>query len=409
MYCLITLGKGFIKAMVIKKNLLCPKKKTMKRFLLSFSMITLCCTVMSSQCYIERHGMKYSDAWISCETAMTPNPNIPEAAHWIMYDLGVVDTFYNIKVWNYNHWEDSDYGISSFSLSISNDGVDWQIVDTFSLDQAPASAFYEGETVSNLIGVTGRYVLITGLENYGGDCFALSEIRIDLEDNSICNDKIAIEVVLSPNIIGSSNDIVLVTIVVVNVGDETLNGIELNVEESLFSGEAYTTTLNPTLQGDPNGNGRLDVGEVWFYTAVKSYDYDEGDVFIVSAGVSGLGEACQAVAGNAKLLFTTFNPNALMPDDLQVEYREALNNYDAGINLYPNPVISGTPLTFETDPILGTNYMIVNSGGQVVKNISLSSGQKISNINTEDLTAGLYFIVPEGNIENKDYPFIIKR
>jgi len=364
---------------------------------------------LHAQCYIERHNLNSLDAWISCETSMTPNPDLPGEAHWIMYDIGVIDTFYKMMIWNFNHWENSDYGISSFSLSVSDDGVDWQMIDTFNLAEANASTYYEGEEVSNLEGLTGRYVLLTGVENYGGDCFALSEIPIDLEDNSFCNDKIAMEIVLSPNIIGSSSDIVLITFVVVNVGDEILNDIELNVEESLLSGEPYTTIIQATLQSDPNGNGRLDVGEVWFYTAVKSYDYNEGDVFIVGGGVSGFGETCQAVTSNAKLLFTSFNPNALMAAEVELEYREALSSYNSGLNIYPNPVMSGETLIMKSDPILGSKYQILNVNGQVVENISLGYGQKLYPIETSVFDAGLYFIVPNGNIENKDYPFVITK
>jgi hypothetical protein len=340
---------------------------------------------------------------------MSPNPDLPDAAHWIMYDIGVVDTFYKMKVWNFNHWENSDYGISSFSLSVSSDGLEWQMVDTFSLAQANASTFYEGEEVAELQGLTGRYILITGVNNFGGDCFALSEIRIDLEDNSFCNDKIAMEVVLSPNIIGSSSDIVLITFVVVNVGDEPLINIELNVEESLISGEPYLTTIQPTLQADPNGNGRLDVGEVWFYTAVKSYDFDEGDVFIIGGGVSGFGQTCQAITGNAKLLFTSFNPNALIPAEMEPEYRAALKSHSSGLSIYPNPAMSGETMILEVDPALGLKYQIINVNGQVIDNIHVGYGQKQHPIETSMFGAGLYFIVPRGNIENKDYPFVITK
>ena len=381
----------------------------MKNLLLSSIFFTICMSNLHAQCYMERHNLNSLDAWISCETSLTPNPDLPDAAHWIMYDIGVIDTFYKMKIWNFNHWENANYGISSFSLSVSDDGVDWQMVDTFNLAEANASTYYEGEEVSNLDGLTGRYVLLTGVENYGGDCFALSEIRIDLEDNSFCNDKIAMEIVLSPNIIGSSSDIVLITFVVINVGDESLKDIEISVEENLLSGEPYTTTIEPVLQADPNGNGELDVGEVWFYTAVKSYDFNEGDVFIIGGGASGFGDSCQAIAGNAKLLFTSFNPNALMSAEVEMDYREALSSYNSGLNIYPNPVMSGETMILKSDPVLGSKYQILNVNGQVVENIKLGYGQKLYPIETSMLGAGLYFIVPNGNTENKDYPFVITK
>ena len=94
------------------------------------------------------------------------------------------------------------------------------------------------------------------------------------------------------------------------------------------------------------------------------------------------------MAGNAKLLFTTFNPNALMPDDLQVEYREALNNYDAGINLYPNPTTQFISIDIPgINPLLVTEMRIFNVNGQV-----MYQGEVRNNMDVSDYPAGYYFL-----------------
>ena len=360
-----------------------------------------------SQCFDDRHTLNYTDAWISCETALSPNPEDTEPSHWIMYDIGVVDTLYQVHIWNYNHWENTNYGISQLSISLSIDGETWITVDTFSIDESPGSAYYEGQLIANIGGREARYILFSALDNYGGDCYALSEIKIRLEDTNYCNDKLAVEVLLSPNIIGSSSDIVLITFVLVNTGDEAIKNIALFVEESLLSGEPHETTITPTLQSDPNGNGQLDVGEVWFYTAVKSFDYNEGDIFIVSAGASGFGNTCQVVTGNAKLLFTTFNPNALMSAEEQTAYREGLGVEAAELIIYPNPVRQGAELFIENSFGQQTDIDIYNQRGQIVRSLRMETNQTLSKLDTKMLDSGLYFCKLKSHPNSKPIPFMI--
>ena len=92
------------------------------------------------------------------------------------------------------------------------DSETWQLVDTFYLNQSDASGFYEGDFVADIGGRTGNYILITALDNYGGDCYGLSEIKFGLTPpDEPCENKIAMELVLAPDIIGSIGDIVFVS------------------------------------------------------------------------------------------------------------------------------------------------------------------------------------------------------
>ena len=58
-----------------------------------------------------------------------------------------------------------------------------------------------------------------------------------------------------------------------------MTGVRLILEEQLFSQDPYTTTLSATFAGDPNSNNILDPGEIWFYSAVKTYTFSQGDIF----------------------------------------------------------------------------------------------------------------------------------
>jgi len=118
------------------------------------------------------------------------------------------------------------------------------------------------------------------------------------------NEILTLSIVLNPSVVGSTGDIVNIIYVIYNAGLEPMTNIQLEPQESLLSGGAYTTTIDPSWSGDPNNNGQLDPEEVWFYTDVKSYEYNQGDVFVIAGGVSGNASCGVEIGASAKLLFT---------------------------------------------------------------------------------------------------------
>ena len=56
---------------------------------------------LSAQCYMDRHNTNWHDAWVSCQTDMSPNTS-RGLGHWIMYDLGYTYILGDIHVWNIN-------------------------------------------------------------------------------------------------------------------------------------------------------------------------------------------------------------------------------------------------------------------------------------------------------------------
>ncbi len=149
----------------------------MKRiYIWSLAMIAF--NLLSAQCYQDRHSTIADDAWISCE--MTANPNASRGlSHWIMYDFGEVYKLGQTHFWNVNANDRTDEGISQAVIDYSYDGITWTEWGTFNLNEANGSTFYEGEDGPHFNDLKARYILITTIENHGGNCVGLSEIKIE--------------------------------------------------------------------------------------------------------------------------------------------------------------------------------------------------------------------------------------
>ena len=113
-------------------------------------------------------------------------------------------------------------------------------------------------------------------------------------------------ITLNPDLIGSAEDIVDISVILLNLGTEPLSALEVDLTYSLFSAPTTTYPIQITnIIGDVNGNGSIDPGEIWYYKAVKSFEYSQGDVFIIGAGASGLGACGMEIAAAGDLLFTS--------------------------------------------------------------------------------------------------------
>lgn len=136
------------------------------------------------QCNADRHSAKITDQWMSCERQINPN-SIRGNTHWILYDFGDTYALNNSTIWNCNIYGQTNSGIESYVVDTSNDGVNWNQFGQFNLTQAEASTFYEGEAGPDFNGLAARYILITSLNEYGGDCACLSEIRFETSGTTV--------------------------------------------------------------------------------------------------------------------------------------------------------------------------------------------------------------------------------
>lgn len=161
----------------------------------------MCSHIMYSQCYEDRHNTSYTDQWVSCQES--ENPNLERGSgHWIMYDLGFVYNLGKVHIWNFNVPNQTNAGIKTAIIDYSIDGTSWEEWGSFTIEQANASGFYEGVEGPDLEGIKAKYVIITALDNYGGSCTGLSEIKIEVleEVSSTKETPIAgLELSISPN------------------------------------------------------------------------------------------------------------------------------------------------------------------------------------------------------------------
>lgn len=157
---------------------------------------------MTAQQFPDRHSTDISDAWVSCTPQPSPN-KVREDGHWIMYDLGNVYTIFGSTLWNINGYQETDKGIQDLVIDYSMDGIEWTELGYHTMEQAQASSFYQGEAGPDFGGINARYVLITGLTNYGHPtCFGLSEVRMQATISSISDideAEVAKQISVSPN------------------------------------------------------------------------------------------------------------------------------------------------------------------------------------------------------------------
>jgi hypothetical protein len=150
---------------------------------------------------MERHNTTWYDSWSSCEESVSPNPDRGNG-HWIMYNLGYN---YNLKSshwWNYNVPGEVENGARIVAVDLSSDGVNWNTWGEFEMIQANGHNHYEGEAGPNFDGAYAQYVLLTIIDNHGGECVGISEMKIDVDISLDAEDieaNYCFEVAASPN------------------------------------------------------------------------------------------------------------------------------------------------------------------------------------------------------------------
>jgi hypothetical protein len=143
-----------------------------------------------AQCFADRHSTTWYDGWISCEPTENPNPE-RNSSHWLLYDFGEPYTLAESHLWNVNDPANLNAGIRNFTIDYSLDKITWKTLGAFQLEKANGSAFYEGTSGPDFENRKARYVLLTAVSNYGANCFGLSEIKINVGDETAVDDQLA--------------------------------------------------------------------------------------------------------------------------------------------------------------------------------------------------------------------------
>lgn len=196
------LHTDFHEALIIDFNPSLKFKKMKNKYFYTIIFAMIICLQGYSQCLEDTHTPFAEDSWMSCETAMSPNPIRPES-HWIMFDLGFEYVLDSTYLWNLNTWGRRTAGVREAVIDYSLDGVNWISLDTFIIDQAPASYKYQGMSGPSFDNTPARYVLLTALSNWGDEeCTGLSEIRFAISESVSVDPDLEVEedyMVVSPN------------------------------------------------------------------------------------------------------------------------------------------------------------------------------------------------------------------
>jgi hypothetical protein len=153
----------------------------MKKIIVLLVAMVMFQNMIFSQCFPDRHSTNFFDGWISCEAAPNPNPERP-LSHFIMYDFGKVFKLGQMTIWNTNDPSHLDWGMRDVAIDYSTDGENWLPAGDFTFEQASGLSTYEGSEGPYLNDIEARYLLITAINNYGGECYGLSEMKVSGEE-----------------------------------------------------------------------------------------------------------------------------------------------------------------------------------------------------------------------------------
>lgn len=169
----------------------------MKKILLIL-LFSCCANLLQAQCLPDRHNTSWFDGWLSCETS--PNPNEARGeSHWISYDFGQLYSLGELKIWNVNDPDILSYGAKQVAIDYSLDGINWIEYGLETFPIASGLSTYEGEVVTNFNDLKTRYLLLTVVDNYGGECSGFSEIRIEADSAKDENEDICLIADVYPN------------------------------------------------------------------------------------------------------------------------------------------------------------------------------------------------------------------
>ena len=153
----------------------------MKKILLVILTISLSVNG-NAQCDEDSHSTNWFDAWVACAPMTNPN-SVHGISYWIQYDLGETYSLGQTHFWNINDPANRNYGLKNITIDYSLDGTTWNNHGDFFLFQGSGLPSYSGIDGPDLNELEARYILITAVDNWGGSCYGLSELRIDI-DNS---------------------------------------------------------------------------------------------------------------------------------------------------------------------------------------------------------------------------------
>ena len=151
-----------------------------KIILLPLFFLIVCSTNIHAQCESGGHSNTAADNWQSCTTSTNA---AGRTGHWIQYDFGIAYNLLTSHFWNYNVVGEVEKGFKDVKIDYSTDGTNWTLWGDFSFAEATGGNDYAGETGPNFNDIQARYLLITAVNNHGGNaCSGLGELKIDVKN-----------------------------------------------------------------------------------------------------------------------------------------------------------------------------------------------------------------------------------
>jgi hypothetical protein len=181
-----------------------------------------------------------------------------------MYDYGEVYKLGQTTIWNTNDPAHLSWGMRDVLIEVSQDGLAWTSVGTFAFEQASGLSTYEGFQGPDLDGVEARYLLVTALSNWGGECYGLSEIRIEAEETEISSVKdisqnACFSISVSPNPFATDTEVTIRSICPRKFMYQVSDVLGRTVRHGERDGESGTFMLNMNLGELPQGTYYLRV------------------------------------------------------------------------------------------------------------------------------------------------------
>lgn len=211
------------------------KKSIITIFILSISLN------LFGQCFPERHSTNWFDAWVSCETSISPNSS---KSHWIMYELDALYKIDKFKIWNINDPSHLEWGTKNLLIEYSEDGNNWFIADSFVLTKATGTNDYEGDDWIDLNIPKAKFLLLTSLTNFKGDCHGFSEIKFSAEkiklNTTISYEKNKMRVEVTPNPFSNQIEVNINSSLNGSCQIEILNSLGQNVYNNMVMIDNYT-------------------------------------------------------------------------------------------------------------------------------------------------------------------------
>ena len=211
------------------------KKSIITIFILSISLS------LFGQCFPERHSTNWFDAWVSCETSISPNSS---KSHWIMYELDALYKIDKFKIWNINDPSHLEWGTKNLLIEYSEDGKNWFIADSFVLTKATGTNDYEGDDWIDLNIPKAKFLLLTSLTNFKGDCHGFSEIKFSAEkiklNTTISYEKNKMRVEVTPNPFSNQIEVNINSSLNGSCQIEILNSLGQNVYNNIVMIDNYT-------------------------------------------------------------------------------------------------------------------------------------------------------------------------